>query len=145
MRIIITCLNNAGSEYLRFDNIVVNSASANQAPAIANLTHSPIIPADAQDITVTADVTDDAIGFTASLFVDTGSGFISSAMSNSGGDTYSATISAQSNGTIVKYYVSVTDAEAETVTEPTDAPTSFNQFQVNNSGTAPALVINEIL
>lgn len=145
LRIVITCENNAGTEFLRFDNIVVNSSAANQAPVIANLNHSPSIPTDAQAITVTADVTDDAVGFTASLFVDTGSGFTSSAMANAGGDSYSATIPAQANGTIVKYYVSVTDAEAETVTEPSDAPTGFNQFQVNNSGTAAALVINEIL
>ncbi|KAA3598372.1 MAG: T9SS C-terminal target domain-containing protein [Calditrichaeota bacterium] len=145
LRIVVKMFNGAGSEFHRFDNVVVNSSAANQAPAIANLSHSPAIPTDAQAITVTADVTDDAVGFTASLFVDTGSGFTSSVMANAGGDSYSATIPAQSNGTIVKYYVSVTDAEAETVTEPSDAPTGFNQFQVNNSGTAAALVINEIL
>lgn len=124
-------------------------ANADFPPTASNVNRTPQVPSSSDLVTISAELTDDGSLTTASstkqLFYDTGSGFTSTNMINSSGDTFEGVIPPQADGTIVNYYVSVTDIGGQTVTSPSDAPVSFYSYQVNNSGTTPALVINEIL
>ncbi|KAA3606164.1 MAG: lamin tail domain-containing protein [Calditrichaeota bacterium] len=124
-------------------------ANADFPPTASNVTRNPQVPSSSDLVTISAELTDDGSLTTASstkqLFYNTGSGFISTSMLNSSGDNFDGVIPPQADGTIVNYYVSVTDIGGQTTTSPSDAPVSFYSYQVNNSGTTPALVINEIL
>ncbi|MCC7430896.1 lamin tail domain-containing protein [bacterium] len=123
--------------------------TGNQPPALTGTNHSPQIPTSTDLVTVSVEATDDspltyAPGAVA-LFYDSGSGFSSLGMANTSGNTWQATIPAQANGTVVRYYVSATDNQGLVTTDPTNAPTGFYLYQVNNSGTASPLVVTEIL
>ena len=120
--------------------------ATNQVPAISNTAHSPAIPGPADNVTVSADITDgDGTITAATLYYDTGSGFTTVAMTNTAGDTYEGTIPNQADLTVVRYYIEATDDQAATVTDPDNAPTSYYRYQVNGSGFVPDLVVNEIL
>lgn len=120
--------------------------ATNQLPAISNTAHSPAIPGPADNVTVSADITDgDGTITAATLYYDAGSGFTSVAMTNTAGDTYEGTIPSQADLTVVRYYVETTDDQAATVTDPDNAPTAYYRYQVNGSGFVPDLVVNEIL
>lgn len=120
--------------------------STNQPPVIANTARNPVVPGPSESVTVSADITDgDGTISTATLYYDAGSGFTSVAMSNTGGDTYAGTIPAQSDLTVVRYYVEAVDDQAGTTADPSDAPTGYYLYQVNGAGFVPDVVINEIL
>lgn len=124
-------------------------ANADFPPTASNVTRNPQVPSSSDLVTISAELTDDDPLTTASstkqLFYNSGSGFTATSMLNSSGDIFEGVVPPQANGTIVNYYVSVTDIGGQTTTSPTDAPVSFYSYQINNSGTTPALVINEIL
>ena len=85
----------------------------NQAPVIVNVTYSPQPVYDMDDVTITAEVTDDGT-FAATLVYDVGAGDISVTMTYTTGDLYTATIPGQSAGTMVDYMVSVDDGSLVT-------------------------------
>jgi hypothetical protein len=105
----------------------------NAGPAIFDVKHAPVLPAGGQAVVVSARVTDpsglgairltyrtDPSGAPANLtMVDNGSGGDTVA----GDGFYSATIPAQSAGTMVAFYVQATDSDAATTRFPSDAPT----------------------
>lgn len=106
-----------------------NSRALNNAgPAIANVMHSPVLPAENEAAIVTARISDmDGVGG-ATLFyrVDPNTTYASAAMvdTGTGGDLiandgiYTGTIPPQSGGTLVAFYVSATDDGGATTTLP---------------------------
>lgn len=79
------------------------------APVISNIGISPTSPSPADDVTVSADVSDNGTLIDVSLFYSVNGGNeITTAMS-SNGDTYSTTIPAQAEGSQVLYYIVAED------------------------------------
>ncbi|MCB9068570.1 MAG: lamin tail domain-containing protein [Calditrichae bacterium] len=98
--------------------------TVNNAPVISNILQSPANPASGTDVSVQADITDDDTVSDAKLFFAINSAaFDSTAMSNTGGDTYAATIAGQAAGTTVEYYIKATDNAGETTLSPTNSYT----------------------
>ena len=79
------------------------------APTIADVTMDPTAPTDADDVTISATVTDDSTVSSVTLTYDAGSGDTDVTMSNTTGDTYAGTISAQATWTSVTYSVTAVD------------------------------------
>lgn len=86
------------------------------SPTIANVTIAPLAPTDADDVIVSASITDDGTIASAVLTYNNGTSDTDVAMSNSNGDTYQATIPAQSSGTSVTYTITATDNEGNSAT-----------------------------
>lgn len=120
----------------QLSDLAVGSAS----PSITNLTRNPITPTSTQTVTISANITDDGSVQSATLFYAVGAAndqYAQVAMSNSGaGSTYSATIPAQADGSIVKYYVSAIDNGGNRTTTP-NVPNTINPlfYYVSNVGT----------
>ena len=81
---------------------------------------------------------DGTISSAALFYQVNGGGFVSVGMSNVG-DDYTGTIPGQANGAVVDYYVSATDNDAQTTSNPGDAPASFSSF-----GVAPELITKNV-
>ncbi len=81
-----------------------------EAPQITNVTRTPLTPATSDEVTVSADVTDNGTVVLVQLFVSLDSApFDSSAMVLQNGNTYQAVIDSQQAGTLVQYYVKAED------------------------------------
>lgn len=133
--------NNAGQNWL--PSTITNGtpgsansvAATNVAPLILDTIHYPPVPKPADPITITARVLDEqASGVSVSLHYrnHTGAnpgGFSTLAMTDDGaqgdglaGDRrYGAVLPAQTNGTVIEFYVSATDAQGHTRTWPAPA------------------------
>jgi len=85
----------------------------NQAPVIVNVTYDPQPVYDMDDVTITAEITDDGI-FTATLSYDVGAGAVLEVMTNTTGDLYTALVPGQAAGTLVEYSVSADDGSLAT-------------------------------
>jgi branched-chain amino acid transport system substrate-binding protein len=86
-------------------------------PVITNVTKTPSTPAVAENVVVSAQITDDLTGVkNASLYYSTNgsSNWTESLMTPAGSSTYQATISQQPNGTLVQYYINATDKALNT-------------------------------
>ncbi len=96
------------------------------APAISNISRTPAVPGSSQDVTVQATVTDlDGVVTSARVFYTTGASstnYTQLNMNNIGGDTYEATIPAQNDGTLVKWYIQAEDDSALLNTLPNSDP-----------------------
>ncbi len=88
----------------------------NQAPVIVNVSYSPSPVYDGDDVTITAEITDDG-NFTATLVYDAGAGAVEVGMTYVSGDMYEAVVPGQSAGTTVTYHVSVDDGDLVTVSD----------------------------
>ncbi len=124
------------------------SAQPNAAPMIVSVSRSPQSPSPVDDVTITAVVTDDYGLDSVSLFYRTheDSSFVQLAMGSVAADTFSSTIGAQGDSTVVGYYVEAIDDSGEVSLDPADAPLSVHSYTVlATSYTPPALVINEFL
>lgn len=109
--------------------------AANAAPAIVAVQHSPVLPAAAEPLVVSARVTDpDGLASVSLKYrLDPVATYTTLAMTDdgSGGDAvagdgvFSASIPGQPTGTVVAFYVQATDkyAPAATAFYPNDAPT----------------------
>ncbi len=79
-------------------------------PVISNLSRNPVNPTPADDVTISATITDDGSIAGAQLFYSTdGINFTQEVMFNIGGDDYEGVIPAQPGGTTVSYQVSAED------------------------------------
>lgn len=108
-----------------------NGEPALQAPSIFDVYPRPLAPEPGEAVTVSATVTDDGTVTSVTLYYQVnGGGFTSTAMSLLSGDTYTAVVPAQADGTAVDYYVEATDNDAQTSTNPFDAPTTFYTYNV---------------
>jgi len=104
-----------------------NSRSiANAGPAIHDVSHSPLIPAAGQAVTVRAQVHDpDSIASLALKYrVDPGTNLTVVSMSYRGAGIYSGTIPGQSAGALVPFQIQASDGASPpaVTTFPTDAP-----------------------
>jgi len=109
--------------------------AANTAPAITEVEHTPVLPAAAQPVVVTARVADPdgvvsptlryrldpSASYSAVTMLDNGTGGDAVA----GDGVFSATIPGQGAGTLVAFYLQATDqfSPAATALYPSDAPT----------------------
>jgi len=109
-----------------------NGGALPQPPSISDVYHRSLLPEPSEPVTVFATIMDnDGTITSATLFVQVnGGGFIGSPMTIVSGDQYSGAIAAGSNGDAVDYYVSATDNNSQTTTNPGDAPTSFYSYTV---------------
>lgn len=100
------------------------------APAMTNISRNYQVPTSAQAVVVTADITD--IDGVASAYIyyavgATSTNYTQVAMTNVG-SAYSATIPAQANGTMVKYYIESTDNTGLTGALPESNPANGTYF-----------------
>lgn len=108
------------------------------APRIFNITKTPATPTSTDDVTINADITDNDGNVTsATLYYATGlsGGFTSAAMSLTSGDTYEAEIPAQSDGTLVRWYISAQDDSGLVTTLPNSNPSTLTYlYRVRDNG-----------
>lgn len=131
-----------GTDNWFFFNPPTPGSTNNQVPVIANTTKTPDAPTDSDAVTVTTTVTDnDAVTVTLFYVID-GETFDVS-MASIGNDQYSATIPAQADGTVVRYYLSATDTDTQTTYDPVGAPADTYLYIVGYM--APDIYINEFM
>jgi len=116
---------------------VTNGGVLPQPPQVNNVYHRSLLPIPGEAVTVYADITDsDGTIVSADVFYQiNGGGFTSVSMALDAGDTYTGTIPGSVDGTVIDYYVSATDDEPLTTTNPSDAPVGFYSYTV-----APELI-----
>ncbi|MBD3234709.1 MAG: hypothetical protein GF315_13370, partial [candidate division Zixibacteria bacterium] len=94
----------------------------NDPPIIENIIHTPDNPNEGEDVEVCATITDPGLSasvVSAELYYDNGSGYVSIAMTDTGGDIFCGTVPGQSGGTNVDYYIVAEDDMGETATSDT--------------------------
>ncbi len=93
------------------------TVGGNLPPVISNITQTPDFPTPADDVQISADVTDDSSVVSVKLFFAfNDAAFDSSDMSLTGGNTYQAQIAAQPEGTRTVYFIRATDNEGASAT-----------------------------
>ncbi len=115
---------------------------ADLPPLVSSVTRDVPLPEADDTVIVTAAASDDLGVASVELFVDTGAGFIAQPMFDDGG-LFAASIAPRPSGTLVRYYVVVTDTLSQTDEFPADAPSSFLAYTVDH--VPPRLVVNEVL
>lgn len=132
---------------------VVNSNYAANAPPICrNGARSVDYPTSTDAVIVIVTAQDSEGLANVKLWVSTGGAYSPTTMSDDGlhgdggaGDgVFGATIAAQANGTLVRYYAVATDLIGQTDIWPTDAPTDYRAYTVGWTPPYP-LVINEVV
>ncbi len=125
-------------------------ASANAAPLVVDVAHSPIIPQPTNVVTVSARVIDEAPGVSVRLFWRVNNGppaaFTSATMLDNGlngdgvaGDgIYGSMIPTQANGSVIEFYVEAVDTSNQTNSWPrpavdTDGVTLMNRTNSFNA------------
>ena len=109
------------------------------APRIFNIARTPLVPSSSQDVAVTADISDnDGVIVSASISYATGASggsFSTVPMTFVSGETYTATIPAQADGTLVRWYITATDDSAQVTQLPNNDPTTNTYlYRVRNNG-----------
>ena len=113
---------------------------ANAAPIIANLSRSPLSPSPIDEVTISANVTDDNSVASVSLYFKIDNGNYSDTAMTATGSDYSAIIATQSDSTIVSYFVKAVDDEsAESFSDTTTYIVLASAYQ------PPELYINEFM
>ena len=97
-------------------------------PTIGSIAFEPSSPTEADDVTVSAVITDDGTIASATLTYNTGSTDTDVTMANSTGDTYTGTIPAQTAGTTVTFSITAVDNEDGTTTS------AESSYMVNPTG-----------
>ncbi len=85
-------------------------------PTISSIVIEPSSPTEADDVTVSAAITDDGTIASATLTYNTGSTDADVTMSNTTGDTYTGTIPAQTAGITVAFSITAVDNDDSTTT-----------------------------
>jgi hypothetical protein len=115
----------------RFQSDLVENPEGDTLPIISNVNCANWVPMAADPITVNAMITDDSAVASAMLYYRDSDGeggvggWMSTAMSNMGGDNWSGVVPAGHSMSLVEFYVEATDDGAQTVTFPGDAPVGF--------------------
>lgn len=109
------------------------------APRIFNIGRTPLVPSSSQDVTVTADITDnDGNVQSASIYYATGAtggSFTPVSMSFVSGETYTADIPAQADGTLIRWYITAEDDSGLVTTLPSNDPSNNTYlYRVRNAG-----------
>jgi sugar lactone lactonase YvrE/formylglycine-generating enzyme required for sulfatase activity len=122
---------------------MVQAATSNSPPVIANTIASPSSPTATNSVWVTAQVTDNLSVATVRLSYNTGAGATNVAMLDDGlhqdgaaGDgTYGGQIPAFPVGTTVSYYLIATDGAGLSTTNPVGAPSATFSYTVRSTST----------
>ncbi len=109
---------------------LIENPDGDTLPVIDGITCANWVPMAADPIIVNATITDDDAVASANVYYrdsdgETPGSWSSVAMSNTSGDTYSATIPGGHGSSQVDFYVEATDSGAQTVTNPGSAPEGF--------------------
>ncbi len=129
---------------------VANSAaSGNLPPVISEIILDPAVPGPMEDILVTVEAFDDSGLTGADLYyrIQGEEDFVQEEMTSTGkatGTYVYDSINGQVAGTVIEYYVLVTDSDSEQTASPEDAPSSFHTFTVAATVDSP-LFINEFM
>lgn len=96
----------------------------NSGPVITSVTHSPVLPAPGQSVTVIADITDpDRIaGVTVRYRIDPSSNVVTVPMRYNGAGFYSAVLPGQPANTNIAFSIEASDTAGARTTFPNDAP-----------------------
>ena len=97
-------------------------------PLITDVSFSPSSPTEADDVTVSAAITDDGTIASATLTYNSGSTSTDVAMANTTGDTYTGAIPAQAAGTTITFSITAVDNEDGTTTS------AESSYMVNPTG-----------
>jgi endonuclease I len=120
------------SAYWNIDDVLITGttvASLNEKPVISVITNSPLAPTDADDVTVSATITDDGTISSAKIKWGTTTGVYPNEVSMTNvGDIYSGVIPAQAGGTTVYFLIEAIDDEPEVVTS------NENSFSFSTTG-----------
>ena len=113
-------------------------------PIISNVFHTPAAPNSTQAVVVRADITATlALSETTLFYRQQGGGaFASVEMIPTSGDQFAGTIPAQADGTTMEYYVQAADADDQTVTSPSNAPTAVYTYTVTDPLDPPPTISN---
>lgn len=113
----------------------------NAGPSFTRFTHSPAVPNAGQSVTVTARAADpDGLGTLTLRYAVNGGSFTAIPMTPAGdGATFTGVVPGQAAASVVRFYVSATDAGAlpQTSYFPADGATSHALYQVNDNLAAP--------
>ena len=114
------------------------TVSDNQFPIIENISNSPTAPTDADDITISAIITDaDGTVSSAKLKWGTSKGSYANEVSMTNtGDTFSGIITAQTGGTVVNYVIEAFDESGGS------NRSDEKSFVVNTTGNNPPVISN---
>ena len=122
-------------------------AVTNIGPGFSSLAHSPVVPQPGEAVTVTARASDpDGLGPATLFYSLSGAVLTSVAMTPaSDGTTFTATIPGAAAASVVRFYVSATDAAGAPATSffPAEGATSHALYQVND-GLAATNGLNNI-
>ncbi len=134
--VVVHSLNNRGYELHVFDASQIVYGAA--APTISQITRSIKVPTSSDAITVTANITDKDGVNSADLYYAVGvnsTSYTSVAMT-ANGNSYSAVIPAQADGSFIKYYISAKDnSTGQLVSRIPNVPTEDPKFYVvRNAG-----------
>ena len=104
------------------------SSAGASAPSIGSIAFEPSSPTEADDVTVSAAITDDGTIASATLTYSAGSAETDVAMAYTTGDIYTGTIPAQAAGTTVTFSITAVDNEDGTTTS------AESSYSVNSTG-----------
>jgi hypothetical protein len=146
---------NAGQVYGRFPdgstNLAISGTTTQgitngsmQAPAIATVTRSPIVPQLNQAVTVTTTLTSNSGIASVKLYYRFNGGAYTSVNMTFSGTAYTAVIPAVATTGLVEYYAEATGTNGKTTYEPATAPNKAKEYLLNTD-LLPQLVINEFL
>lgn len=112
----------------------------NTAPVISNVSRDPQSPSPVDEVTITANVTDDNSVASVNLFFKIDDGTYSDTVMSATGSDYSATISKQADSVVVSYFVKAVDDEsAISYSDTTSYTVLASAYQ------PPELYINEFM
>lgn len=115
-----------------------------QAPAIAKVDRSPLVPSIDQMVTIKAELISNTNISTVKLFYRLNSASFTSVPMNLSGTLYQATIPAANGLGKMEYYVEVTGTNNKLSYSPAVAPSKTHSYLLN-ADALPELVINEFM
>lgn len=108
------------------------------APRIFEIERSPLVPSSTDAVTVSADVTDNdgnVVSVVLAYSVGLSGSFTPVTMTNTGGDTYEATIPSQADGSLIRWYLTAVDDSSLVTTLPNSDPdVATYLYRVRNNG-----------
>ncbi len=120
-----------------------NKPNTQAAPDIIDVDLSPIGMAETDSVFIQAEIVDEGEFEPVMHYQIDGTGFVSIPMFNGSGANWLAVIGPRPNGTRVQYYVTATDEDGLTRTEPANAPQKVYEYVVGYE--SPTLFINELM
>ncbi len=121
----------------RFQTDLVENPGGDTLPVISGINADNWVPEANDPVTISATMVDDNGISTATLYYRDSDldglspgPWVSTAMSNTGGDIYAGIIPGGHTGARIDYYLEATDTASQTVTLPGDAPVGFETIAV---------------